>query len=255
MSRITHAEHLLKQLGISKAQDIDLDAIAWHVGALVKYRHIDNADATIIGSSTHAVIAVNTTSTILSRRRFSLAHELGHWHHHRGQVLFCGHADIGNFAGGPLDPERQADTFASDLILPGYLVRPMILKLKKVTLEYAREISDEFRASMTATLIKILNEDRFPILIVCHGKTKRHWFRRANMVPEWWFPRDDLDADTFAFEILHRDTSEDAFPRKNGAGAWFEFRNVDRYEVYEQSFRLPDNEVLTILTIPQNGLG
>jgi Zn-dependent peptidase ImmA (M78 family) len=255
MSRVTPAERLLMQLGISKAQEINLDAIAWHVGALVKYRRIDNADATIIGSTTHAVIAVNTASKSVPRRRFSLAHELGHWHHHRGRVLFCGPADIGNFAGGPLDPERQADAFASDLILPGYLVRPKITKLKKVTLGYAREIVDEFQASMTATLIKILNEDRFPILIVCHGKDKRHWFRRANMVPQWWFPRDDLDVDTFAFEILHRGASEDTFPRKNDAGAWFEFRNVDRYEIYEQSFSLPDNEVLTILTIPEDGLG
>jgi len=254
MNGITQAERLLIQLGISKAQDIDLDAIAWHVGALVKYRHIDNADATIIGSSNHAVIVVNT-STIYTRRRFSLAHELGHWHHHRGQVLFCGPVDIGNYDGGPLDPERQADAFASDLILPGYLFRPFISKLKKVTLAGASEIADDFKASMTATLVKILNEDRFPILIVCHGKHGRHWFRRANMIPPWWFPRDDLDADTFAFEILHNGASEDTFPRKSGAGAWFEFRNVDRYEIFEQSYPLPNDEVLTILSIPEDGLG
>jgi len=254
MSGVTAAERLLMQLGISKAEEIDLNAIAWHVGAAVKYRPLDTADATIIGSSKHAVITVNS-STIPSRQRFSLAHELGHWHHHRGRVLFCGPTDIGNFAHGPLDPERQADAFASDLILPGYLVRPKITELKKVSLAYAHEIADDFKVSMTATLIKILNENRFPILLVCHGKDKRHWFRRANMVPEWWFPRDDLDADSFAFEILHNGANEDAFPRKNGAGAWFEFRNVERYEVQEQSFPLPNNEVLTIITIPEEGLG
>ena len=67
------------------------------------------------------------------------------------------------------------------------------------------------------------------------------------MVPQWWFPREDLDADTFAFEILHNGVNEDAFPRKNGAGAWFEFWNVDRYEIQEQSFPLPNDEVLTVL--------
>lgn len=49
--------------------------------------------------------------------------------------------------------------------------------------------------------------------------------------------------------------AEDTFPRKNGAGAWFEFRNVDRYEIYEQTFPLPNDEVLTVLTIPEDGLG
>jgi hypothetical protein len=254
MSGITVAERLLMRLGISAARDIDLDAIAWHLGAAVKYRHMDTADGTIVGSTRRAVIAINSSS-IPTRQRFSLGHELGHWHYHRGRLLFCGPSDIGNFAGGPLDPERQADTFASDLILPGYLVRPKILKLRKLTLAFTREIADEFKASMTATLIKLVNEDRFPILLVCHGKDRCSWFRRANMVPQWWFPRADLDAQTFAFEILHNRAAEDRFPRKNGAGAWFDFRNVDRYEVYEQSFPLPNDQVLTVLTIPPEGLG
>lgn len=254
MSAVSPAERLLMQLGVLRAQDIDLDAIAWHLGAAVKYRHMDSADGTIVGSLSRAVIAINS-STIPTRQRFSLAHELGHWHHHRGRVLFCGPNDIGNFAGGPLDPERQADAFASDLILPGYLVRPTISKMKKATLALAREIADEFKASMTATLIKVLNENCFPILLVCHGKYGRRWFSRANMIPQWWFPREDLDVQTFAFDILHNGKPEDTFPRKNGAGAWFEFRNVDRYEIYEQSFPLPSDEVLTVLTIPAEGLG
>ena len=253
MSGATAAERLLMELGIDKAKDIDLEAVAWHVGAAVKYRHMDSADATIVGSSTHAIIAVNSSKRP-SRQRFSLAHELGHWHYHRGKVLFCGSSDIGNFARGPLDPERQADMFASDLILPRYLARPYISKMKKVTLAHAREIAHEFQASTTATLIRILNEDQFPIVLVCHGKQKRHWFRRATMIPEWWFLRDDLDPDLFAFGILHGGAPEDGFPRKNGAGAWFDFKNVDRFELFEQSFRLPGDEVLTVLTLPEEGL-
>jgi hypothetical protein len=215
---------------------------------------MDAADGTIIGSPTRAVIAINNSNN-WTRQRFSLAHEIGHWQQHRGRVLFCGSSDIGNFAGGPLDPERQADAFASDLVLPRYLVRPKILRLKKPSLALAREIADEFVASMTATLIKILNENRFPIVLVCHGKDRLRWFRRAGLVPSWWFLRDDLDADTFAFEVLHNGCVEDSFPRKNGAGAWFEFRNVDRYEIFEQSYPLPGEQVLTILTIPETGLG
>jgi Zn-dependent peptidase ImmA (M78 family) len=213
---------LKRSRGISelRAEDIDLEAIAWHLGAVVKYRHMDSADGTIVGSLSRAVIAINSSS-IPTRQRFSLAHELGHWHHHRGRVLFCGPADIGNFVGGPLDPERQADAFASDLILPGYLVRPKISKLKKISLNHARELAEEFRASLTATLIKILNDNQFPILLVCHGKDRRLWFRRSSIIPEWWFPRDDLDVDTFAFEILHGRADEDAFARKIPAGAWF----------------------------------
>jgi hypothetical protein len=77
MSGATAAERLLMTLGISKAEEIDLDAIAWHLGAAVKYRHMDNADATIVGSSKRAIIAINSAIRSNSRKRFSLAHELG----------------------------------------------------------------------------------------------------------------------------------------------------------------------------------
>jgi Zn-dependent peptidase ImmA (M78 family) len=254
MSSLSAAEQILWRLGVSSPHEIDLNAIAWHLGAVVKYRHMDAADGTIVGTPNRAVIAINK-STIPTRQRFSLAHEIGHWHHHRGRVLFCGPSDIGNLAGGALDPERQADAFASDLIVPRYLLRPIAAKLKKPALALVREIAEEFKASLTATLLKILNENLFPMLVVCHGKDRRQWFRRANMVPTWWFPREDLDVQTFAFEILHNKAGEDAFPRKNGAGAWFEFRNVDRYEIQEQSFPLPNSEVLTVLTVPEEGLG
>jgi hypothetical protein len=79
--------------------------------------------------------------------------------------------------------------------------------------------------------------------------------KRADMVPGWWFLRDDLDPDSFAFELLFSGRDENSFPRKMGADAWFSFRNADRFEVLEQSFRLPNKEVLTVLTIPDEGLG
>jgi hypothetical protein len=87
-------------LGITEPKDIDLDAIAWTRGAVVNYRPIDKCEATIVGSKRRAV----NSRSMPERRRFSLAHELGHWHHHRGRVLFCGKNDVCNFAYDALNP-------------------------------------------------------------------------------------------------------------------------------------------------------
>jgi Zn-dependent peptidase ImmA (M78 family) len=247
------AEHLLIELGISDPNEIDLDAIAWHLGAAVRYRHMDSADATIVGSDRHAVIGVNA-SRIATRQRFSLAHEIGHWRHHRGQMLFCTPKDIGDLSRTAMDPERQADAFGSDLILPPYLLRSRIAKVRRLDLGSARAIAEEFNTSLTATLLKIVDQNAFPLIVVCHSMKGRRWFRRAPMVPSWWFPQQDLDAQSYAFDVLHAGTSEQSFPRKIGAGAWFDFNNADRFEIQEQSFSLPNSEILTILTIPSEGL-
>lgn len=75
------AERLLRGLGVTEARDIDLDLVAWERRAEVVYRPLKGAEAHIQGRGGTAVIIVNSLSPP-ERRRYSLAHELGHWHHH-----------------------------------------------------------------------------------------------------------------------------------------------------------------------------
>lgn len=246
--RLTAAERILQHFGVERPEEIDVEAIAWELGARVKYRQLHSCEARIIGRDGRAIITVEERA-MPSRQRFSIAHELGHWHHHRGRSLICRAEDIGNARKLATDPERVADDFASDLLLPRYILNPILRQVRKPTLGAARELSSAFNASLTATLIKMVESDRFPILLVCHSQSGRRWFRRAPSVPSRWFPRDELDHETFAFSLLFGSSSEDTIPRKTGADGWFDRRNADRYDLLEQSFKLPENQICTILTM------
>jgi len=59
-----------------------------------------------------------------------------------------------------------------------------------------------------------------------------------------------LDRQTFAADMLFNGATEENFPRKMPADAWFDFKGSDRFEVTEQSFLLPDEEILTVLILP-----
>jgi Zn-dependent peptidase ImmA (M78 family) len=250
----TPAERMLMDLGITEPKEIDLDAIAYTKGAVVNYRPMDGCEASIVGSKRRAVISVNSRS-MPERRRFSLAHEIGHWHHHRGRILFCGKNDVCNFANDALNPERQADSFASDLLLPSYMLEPRLRKIKRPTLAAARDLVDEFEASLTATLFKMTVLNRFPIIIVCHNKERRRWFEPAKMIQPWWRPVWTLDRQTFAADMLFNGAAEQNFPRKMPADAWFDFKGCDdRLEVEEQSFLLPNEEVMTVLKLPDEAI-
>jgi Zn-dependent peptidase ImmA (M78 family) len=249
MNAPTSAERILIDLGISEPKEIDLDAIAWTKGAVVNYRPMDGCEARIIGSKRRAVISVNSLS-MPERRRFSLAHEIGHWHYHRGRILFCGKGDVCNFENDALNPERQADEFASDLLLPSFMLEPRVRKMKKPTLAAARELAEEFDASLTATLFKMTILNRFPMVVVCHNKVRRRWYEAATMIQPWWRPVRQLDRQTFAADLLFKGGAEQSFPRKMPADAWFDFKGCDRFEVEEQSFLLPNEEILTVLKLP-----
>jgi Zn-dependent peptidase ImmA (M78 family) len=113
----------------------------------------------IVGSNRRAIITVNNKA-IPVRRRFSIAHEIGHWHHHRGRILFCGGRDIGNLADEAFHPEKQADQFASDLILPNFMVRPRVFGMKRPTLAAVWEIADEFEGIHGTDLFEIMRTIR-----------------------------------------------------------------------------------------------
>jgi Zn-dependent peptidase ImmA (M78 family) len=253
VTRETPAEAILKRLGITEPREIDLEAIAWDLGVRVRYRPLQRCEARIVGSADRAIITVNSRSH-RRRQRFSIGHELGHWHHDRGRVLFCQAADIGRAAAGPLRPERAADRFASSLLMPDYLFRPVAAPYSKADFNAVRAIAETFDTSRTATAIRLVEGGYFLGCLVCHGPHGRKWFTRSPDVPDRWFPRQDLAGDGFAMGVLFGAAPEDRFPRRIGADAWFDRWDAERYEVHEQTIRTADDEVLSLVRIDDDAM-
>ena len=243
-------ERLLRSLGIEKPEEIDLDAVAWSLGAKVKYRPLKSCEARICGCNDKAIISIDCRK-MPQRQRFSLAHEIGHWIYHRGQLLVCRASEIGSFGGfrkGAFSPEFVADQFASDLLLPTYILAPVMAQFRTLNLKTVAEIGAAFKASRTATTIRLIQTNRFHAMLVCHGEKGRRWFLRPPCVPDHWFPRDELDRESYAFDTLFGSKVEQVHPRKIGADAWFDRHEAGRYELLEHTFPLPNNEILTLLT-------
>lgn len=245
MSQLSLPERVLQRLGVTTPQEIDLEAIAWHLGARIKRCELDGCEACIIGHRDRAIIRVRAQSNP-RRQRFSIGHELGHWHHHRGRMLICRPEEIGG-RGPPM--ERTADRYAADLLLPRYLLNPIARQYAALSMRAAREIADLFQASLTSTAIRLVESGHSPTLLICHGPEGRRWFVRGPDVPERWFPQDQLDAESFAFGLLFGQESEDPHPRLIGADAWFDRSEASRYELREQSIRTSKDEILTLLLL------
>lgn len=248
MNSLSPAEKVLQYLGVTEPEEIDLEAIAWQMGVVkVKYRELDGCEARIVGVGDKAIITVDERP-IPQRKRFSVAHELGHWHFHRGRTLLCRCEDIGDNKGAQ-DSEKSANRFAADMLLPPYLLTPLARRQPQITLKVLRDLAGRFGASLSATAIRLVEAGHSPSMLVCHGLRGRKWFVRSPDVPSRWFPREELDAESYALDLLHGRGAEQAFPRKIGAEAWFDRPEAQRYEVQEQSFKVADGEIVTILCI------
>jgi hypothetical protein len=153
-----------------------------------------------------------------------------------------------------LSPERIADGYAADLLMPGYLFRPLARQHPKLVFKAVSALAEVFKTSQTATAIRLVESDHTPSLLVCHGPNGRKWFARAPSVPTKWFPQDALHADSFAFGVLFGGKPDDPTPRKIGADAWFDRWEAERFEVQEQTYRTCPDEILTLVLISDPGM-
>lgn len=204
---------------------------------MVKYRRLVGCEARIIGRSDRAVISVNDAAPPV-RQRFSIGHELGHWRHHRGKALFCRSADIGlKSTFKQTNVELVANKFAADLLMPGYLFDEVARAYPKPNFATVDAVAEQFSVSRSAAAIRLVRRGHFPAILVCHGPHGRKWFFRSPLVPERWFPRQDLDSESSAFAVQFGRSPGTSHLSKIGADAWFDRFGAENFEVREQAVR------------------
>ena len=242
----TPAEMLLRSLDIMQPADIDVDAIAWSVGAKVREGVLESCEARIIGYHDRAIITVRQGGDP-RRKRFSIAHELGHWSHHRGRSSVCRASEIGN-PNSANQAERQADRFAADLLMPRYLFFNSLTAHRRPSFEAIDVLAGDYRTSRMATALRCVDLAGWPVILICHDPTGRRWFKRSDTVPDRWFPRTDLDPSSAAFDVLFGDV-ERSRPQLAGADAWFDRSEAGRFRVTEQSVKAHDGKTLTLVAL------
>jgi len=245
ISSTSKAERRLLELGIFDPSAIDLEAIAWDEGVRVQYKDLVGCEARLVGCNDRAIITIRRGSDP-RRKRFSLAHELGHWNYHRGRSFECRVDDwVEGYNSKPTE-EKEADQYASELLMPAYMFGPLAKQIKRPTFDGVRELAETFNTSLTATAIRLVNMNVWPLVLVSHSKNGRIWFSRSKDVLERWFPQKELSQDSMAFDMLFG-SEERVRPQKITADTWFDNREAERYDIIEDALRISDNQVLCLL--------
>ena len=239
------AESLIEELGISSSHDIDVEAIAFDSGVDVLYELLDGCEATLVGVGSKAIATV-TPSSSRGRERFSVAHEIGHWLLHRGKSFRCRADDIVQNYSADIKLEKDADEFASHLLMPTSIFQPAIKAANRPGLNDLQDIAKQFEVSMQAVSIRLATLDTHPVIVACYTKNGLKWSIRASHVPKRWWLRSGLDEDSFAYDVLYGGKLCNRLG-KQPAETWFENDDADQYEVLEQSMPGPQGQVLVML--------
>lgn len=244
----TSPDELLKQLGITEPEEIDVEAIAYYTGATVVYRKLDGCAARIVGKEDKAVISVDPNVNP-GRRRFSIGHEIGHWMRDRGKtIVSCQQQDFRRPWGYEYrkDPESMANEYASDLLMPEFMFKPAAIN-RPMTFDTVEKLKDKFLTSRTATAIKLIKCGSFPAMLVCHSRGGRKWYSRGDDIPDYLHPHRDLSPDTNAFGLLYGEEERFNRPLISDAYTWINWPSCEGYKIHEHSIKVAEDEVLTML--------
>ncbi len=224
------AAETIESFGICTPEHIRVRDIACAKGAMVVEEKISRAAASIVKTGKHATIRI-APSDRPERKRFSIAHELGHllMNHIQSIQKICNEDDMMSWH--QINKETQANFFASELILPTKLMRKRC-DIGDINFGPIKQIARDFRASLTATAIKFVRlcPEQCAVIYSKDGKIK--WFYKS---PDWRpFIRKDkkLDKRTLAYDFFDDEPMEKE-PVEIEADAWVESYGVD--EIVEHS--------------------
>lgn len=254
------ADRILDELPIlSVAELADLELLAWARGALVREEQLEGAEARIAQVGRRAIITVSKRIADPRRRRFSIAHELGHLelHGNRAPLAICLADDIDNWLErDDTALEREANEFAAALLLPERFFAPLC-RGREPSLDLIGGLADTFDTSLTATAIRYARLANEPVVVLLSQGGHIRWFRGSRQYEAlreelrlFIDVRSRLHPETRAARVLRGEVAPKEM-RQVPASAWFA---GGRYRadssILEQSLAMPAyNSVLSLLWI------
>lgn len=245
------AKQLVRRFGVQAPAHIRVEAMCKYLGIDIIDVQLHGASAQLVRSGKRAVIMVSDRITDPAARKFSIAHELGHFmlkHPAPSAAELCLPHMPRSRSNRERSLEAEANAFASELLMPESLLAERC-NVQMVDLSVPRAIEEDYGVSILASTIRFIELTRACCAAVFSADREVKWF-----VPSTTFTRyiprgrpiDPLSvaADFFTKGEVVRE------PQLVRADAWLETdRDVD---VVEHAICSPQHgTVLSLLWVPE----
>ena len=242
------AASIIHNLHIRYPSEIFVRDIAMSLGALVRERELQGCEARLVRKGDIGIISVNSLIPEEGRKRFAIAHEIGHFMLHKGtQLILCSEEDMHVWKESKTQ-EMEANEFAASLLMP-YEFFIKFIKIGQPTLDMISEIAKTFRTTLTATTLRYVGISKEPCALVVSKDGIIRWYRKSNSFNFHVRVGEKLSFDTYAFDFFDGvtlPTEPDSVP----ARAWIAGKIEEESELFEQSLSLGSyGVVLSLLWI------
>ena len=245
---VTEATRLWDRFGFENTAELVLEDLAMTLGVLVFDGALNSADAWLLRKGERGLIRVSDAIREPGRRRFAIAHELGHWTLHQSvtQLASCTTEDmVARYQGS--SPEVEANVFAAELLMPRHLFLPAIEA--QPTAKLINELADRFETSRTSTSFRITELTSRPFLIVLSKAGEVKWWQASSALQnEIWIRQNKPVPESSVAGKVFAGQAPPSQPSSVPLNDWLTRNNTDAESVYEDVIAMPDyDQVLSLL--------
>lgn len=247
------AEYLWRLYGFNEPCDLILEDLAFDRGVLVTEGPLDHMEARLVRKGSRGLIRIKQNIPELGRKRFAIAHELGHWELHKSisQVFVCTVDDmVASYKAST--EEGEANFFASGLLMPRWLFLQQshnrVLSVKTIS-----DLALYFGTSFTATAIRYVDLNSEPCAVVASSDCRIRWWRGSRDFEDrfWLEARARLSPYTVAGSVFMNGRRPTG-PEPVDIAEWSERGKDDDAGTFIEDCLNMDNygQVLSLLRLP-----
>lgn len=174
---VAEARLVVEECGVTTPDDIDVTLIAARYDAFVREQPLQGADGMMIRKGKQALISVRDSIPEPGKKRFVIAHELGHVLLHptvKQHDLFA-LGEVDRLSYRQSREEIEANYFAAELLMPQHLFSPMLGKVEPSFAEIQR-LAEVFHTTLSATAIQFAKHSKEPCVFAISKDLQRPWF-------------------------------------------------------------------------------
>ncbi len=178
------AKEVVRELAIEEPSHIIIENIAFKRGAIVNEGRMKGADGRLAVLGGQGLITVRENIPEQGRKRFVMAHELGHYELHREMIplISCSEDDFLKWNADNQHLEVEANHFAGELLMPEDMFKKSVAG-KALSASLFESLYRTFDVSLTAAAIRFATL-RPEYALVCSSPDRIKWF----VVDKEWFP-------------------------------------------------------------------
>lgn len=250
VSKISRAKHLAREIlrscGLTHPTDLSIETIAYAIGIDgVQSIPLYGAEGRIMARKGKFLISYSDALKHEGKRRFVIAHELGHFVLHRSMLERENvHTDRSRSFKDTSGQEAEANAFASELLMPAYLLSDTHFA-KVPTVKQFQDFAEDFKVSLMALCIRYCEIGSKPSCLVISKKRIVEWSKTSPDFP-YPFIKPGFAVDRTSLAAAFHDGLTPSVSRKKIAGNYWFGSNCEG-ELTEQAYKIGRDTIVTLI--------